>query len=1239
MVLSVVNFAAVAAVTDYVLTPSPDGELSSISTVDIKFPEAKFLDLYGSTLYGVTLTNLDNPDEVYVPVNSRYPTSNHQSFSFKPKNDLSDNATVITTPGRYLLHFPESCFNLCGSWYTHIEYSEEINVIYTVSDNGGSGFTDFFDDDYVGIRPMPGRVLEFGEIELSFPVSEAFPVLGHPDFSLISLRRIGENPQEYVPVECSFDSERTAVLRFKTKGARYDIPEYFFEKGEYVLDIPAGVFRQNGTTTVNRHMELHYTVTGAPSAAFGRVVILPEEGFTDEISEITVEYPDLENGFDFPEGLTDVTNYLNGRITISNLASGADAEPAYILYSATKLTDRKVALRFKTRVQSSDVPRPAVINAKGDYRLVIPPNTFKDAGDIYSFNARSVVDYNISREAPGNTMESYVLTPADGSSVGSLREIQLTFPYPENGLNWPVEQSRIRLVNRDNPDEVYKGVGIVMFRNQVTWGFGLPSATTDDFVLLDKPATYDLVIPAGLFSDYQHPEMKNAEIRATITVDPALQFSYEVTPDASVPLRELEVISFEAGEGCSSLDIDSGILVSPQLKSGQRIIPLDMERVSATRIDFRLREKPGVGNWTLSFPAGSFVETNASAATVVNDQEISLTYRIIEPEEWTWSVYPADGSRLTGISIISVNVLGNSLRSIRLNPDKGEPVLTNGPESTVPELSVSENMLCLSLPEGTLLSPGKWILTIPAGFVTGIDSYGYENDLCEIRVEYEITGYELPDLSEGIFFLNEGRYGSDYGSVNFLAPGYEDMTYRLVSTANHGTSPGITSQYATIFGDRLYIISKQRSYADPAAGGIMTVAGADDMKITATVELPADGRAVCGVDAGKAYITTDSGIFVYDADAGKILDCIKGTENSSGKYSDQFGEPLRLGHHVYVPWQGHGIAIVDTETNELSEVLELAGVASLFVTSDGSLYAATLDSEAPFYAIDTEDWSLRAVDTDAAPLSDGFWLSWRNASLATSVSGNCIYYVADGNSRSVSRYDFDRNIYDADFVSVPRDMELYGSCVTVDPATGYLVITAVGSGGGMNYSCNRIYFADAETGEIDDSLTFAPEDYFWFPAMMFYPVVSSPVMSGLDDISLDLTPEGKSWELDLNSKTSLSTGNQRLITYSAESADSNIVAASVNDKGVLRLDAVGAGNTQVEIIADYRGKLARTAFSVSVSQTGGTASIAADTGAGDVYRPDGTLVLRNADSEAMRTLEPGLYICNGRKIIINSSSN
>ena len=188
----------------------------------------------------------------------------------------------------------------------------------------------------------------------------------------------------------------------------------------------------------------------------------------------------------------------------------------------------------------------------------------------------------------------------------------------------------------------------------------------------------------------------------------------------------------------------------------------------------------------------------------------------------------------------------------------------------------------------------------------------------------------------------------------------------------------------------------------------------------------------------------------------------------------------------------------------------------------------------------------------------------------------------------------------------------------------------------MNYSCNRIYFADAETGEIDDSLTFAPEDYFWFPAMMFYPVVSSPVMSGLDDISLDLTPEGKSWELDLNS---LSTGNQRLITYSAESADSNIVAASVNDKGVLRLDAVGAGNTQVEIIADYRGKLARTAFSVSVSQTGGTASIAADTGAGDVYRPDGTLVLRNADSEAMRTLEPGLYICNGRKIIINSSSN
>ena len=37
---------------------------------------------------------------------------------------------------------------------------------------------------------------------------------------------------------------------------------------------------------------------------------------------------------------------------------------------------------------------------------------------------------------------------------------------------------------------------------------------------------------------------------------------------------------------------------------------------------------------------------------------------------------------------------------------------------------------------------------------------------------------------------------------------------------------------------------------------------------------------------------------------------------------------------------------------------------------------------------------------------------------------------------------------------------------------------------------------------------------------------------------------------------------------------------------------------------------------------------------GDVYTTAGVLVLRNADAEAVKTLERGIYIINGRKFVV-----
>lgn len=90
IVILTAPLSAEGALTDYKLYPSAGNSISSLSTVRIEFPDAKFLDLYGSNLYGVTLTKVDEPDIVYEPVNSHYSPSNSQSFSFRPAGSATD---------------------------------------------------------------------------------------------------------------------------------------------------------------------------------------------------------------------------------------------------------------------------------------------------------------------------------------------------------------------------------------------------------------------------------------------------------------------------------------------------------------------------------------------------------------------------------------------------------------------------------------------------------------------------------------------------------------------------------------------------------------------------------------------------------------------------------------------------------------------------------------------------------------------------------------------------------------------------------------------------------------------------------------------------------------------------------------------------------------------------------------------------------------------------------------------
>lgn len=84
------------------------------------------------------------------------------------------------------------------------------------------------------------------------------------------------------------------------------------------------------------------------------------------------------------------------------------------------------------------------------------------------------------------------------------------------------------------------------------------------------------------------------------------------------------------------------------------------------------------------------------------------------------------------------------------------------------------------------------------------------------------------DYTKGTFIVNEDWYGHQNSSVNFLS---EDgtWTYNAFQKENPGHELGCTSQFGTIYGDLLYIVSKQsKDGAASVEGSRLAVIGLEN---------------------------------------------------------------------------------------------------------------------------------------------------------------------------------------------------------------------------------------------------------------------------------------------------------------------------------------------------------------------------------------------------------------------------
>lgn len=434
------------------------------------------------------------------------------------------------------------------------------------------------------------------------------------------------------------------------------------------------------------------------------------------------------------------------------------------------------------------------------------------------------------------------------------------------------------------------------------------------------------------------------------------------------------------------------------------------------------------------------------------------------------------------------------------------------------------------------------------------------------------------EYTNGVFFLNEDWFGHSPGSLNYYNYDTEEVEYRVFSVTNTNKYLGNTSQYAQIFGNKIYIVSKQNYGVNESTGGRLIVVDAETLEQLASLsEFDGnDGRSFVGVNSKKGYIGTTGGIYVLDLENYNLGNCIVGTNSTSGElYLGQVGDMLRYRNgKIYAVIQNIGVVVIDPTNDNIESTIELPNIVSVFVTAGGTLYASENGNGIyNFVKINTETLEIHKIDMPNGMSVQNQWGAWRSSSVACDITDNTIYFIGSENAKSVSSYNFDTGELVEDFITVPygekNEQILYGTGVGVDPISGQLLITTTEAGYSTHFKRNWIHFIDVSSREIEKTVRL--DDYYWFHAMSFYPDNSEPLISEIPSIELTVG-EVSNNVFNLRNLVSDTDNNDNLIVVKVSSGNSNVCHVTTDANENVSLSGVAEGKTILTITADSNGK-------------------------------------------------------------------
>jgi hypothetical protein len=373
---------------------------------------------------------------------------------------------------------------------------------------------------------------------------------------------------------------------------------------------------------------------------------------------------------------------------------------------------------------------------------------------------------------------------------------------------------------------------------------------------------------------------------------------------------------------------------------------------------------------------------------------------------------------------------------------------------------------------------------------------------------------------DGTLVINEEWFGHTNGGMNYITPKGE-MMYQVYERENPGMSFGCTSQYATIWADKLIAVSKQAvDNGDPLpGGGRVVVADAKTLKRQGSIDdlmfgdetTSADGRAVAGATPDKAYVSTSNGIYIVDLNEvkviGKIKDFDKDEATSTDLYNGQIGDMIHAGKYVFGIKQNTGGFAIDTEIDQVIKTYPYTTVQGVTQTADGHVWLATVvdGTKGRFVCIDpetleeVEDMSVTFPEDVDYPVCS--WGAWRNTPFVGSHSRNTIWFSVGGGiaggSSTDKYYGWDVGTDPTNIIPVfdmgkanlvgsnpAVSQKTYGTLRYDDRSNELIVMTTDDKSSG-HYRYNWIHFINPKTGEITHTIALRP--YYWFQAFAIFP--------------------------------------------------------------------------------------------------------------------------------------------------------